>query len=124
MIARHLRIVLAAAALSLFGVGCSGMNTPRQSQASKDATSATVDPVTGDTVPNAGNNPFIPENRNLSECVSSLPRPDCGSSAQGGWAQGATFGALMLGMSFIGWRIFRGVRKRDRQQAERSAASH
>ena len=121
--ARNLRIVLAAAVLSLLGVGCSGMSTPRQSDASKAATSATVDPVTGDTIPSAANNPFLPEDRNLGECVSSLPRPDCGSSAQGGWAQGATFGALMLGMAFIGWRIFRGVRKRDQQQAERSTAS-
>jgi hypothetical protein len=42
-----------------------------------------------------------------------LPRPGCGSKAQGGWHQALTFAVLMLGMAFIGWRIFRSVKHRD-----------
>ena len=61
-------------------------------------------------------NPFIPENRNLGDCVSSLPRPDCGSDARGGPLQYATFAVLLSGVGFIGWRIARGVRQKDRAQ--------
>lgn len=89
------------------------MDRPQQSEASRaateQATSGTVDP----TLDGAADNPFIPQNVNLGDCVSSLPRPDCGSDAQGGPLQYATFGALMAGMVFIGWRIFRGVRRRE-----------
>ena len=59
-------------------------------------------------------NDFIPQDVNLGDCVSSMPRPDCGSESQGGAAQAITFGVLMLGMSFIGWRIFRAVRRQER----------
>ena len=60
-----------------------------------------------------GTNPFIPENANIGDCVSSMPRPDCGSEARSSTGQWLTFGVLMAGMSFIGWRIFRSVRKND-----------
>ncbi len=83
---------------------------------------ATAGTVPGDTVPDAtssiGDNPFLPEERNLGECNSSLPKPGCGSKAQGGWRQGLVFGALMLGMAFIGWRIFRAVRRADRRTVD------
>jgi len=68
----------------------------------------------GDTLPEP--NPFIPEDRNLSDCLSSLPKPGCGSEARGGALQFATFGILMLGMAFIGWRVFRSVKRRDDAQ--------
>lgn len=91
-------------------------------------------PATGDTVPGGdtsdgsgadtgtdtgengyADNPFLPEDRTLGECSSSLPKPGCGSSAHGGWRQGIVFAVLMLGMAFIGWRIFRAVRRADRR---------
>ena len=62
-----------------------------------------------------GTNPFIPENANIGDCVSSMPRPECGSEARSSTGQWLTFGVLMAGMAFIGWRIFRGVRKNDGQ---------
>ena len=61
--------------------------------------------------PVATDNPFIPENANLGDCVSSLPRPECGSTARGGTGQWLVFSALLGGLGFIGWRIVRGIRK-------------
>ena len=101
-----------AATVVLGSAACSGMDTPQR------PASATVEPV--DTVADGtiADNPFIPEDRNIGDCVSSLPRPDCGSDAQGGGAQLATFGVLMAGMAFIGWRIARGVRRRERDRSD------
>jgi hypothetical protein len=61
--------------------------------------------------PEATDNPFIPENANLGDCVSSLPRPDCGSEARGGAGQWLVLGALIAGLGFIGWRVSRGMRR-------------
>jgi hypothetical protein len=72
---------------------------------------ATAHVTVGDTLPEP--NPFIPEDRNLSDCLSSIPKPGCGSEARGGPLQLATFGILMAGMAFIGWRVFRAVKRRD-----------
>jgi hypothetical protein len=55
-------------------------------------------------------NEFVPE-RDLSECVSALPKPDCGSEARGDWRQGLVFVAMTGGMAFVAWRIVRGVRR-------------
>ena len=85
--------------------------------ASPIAATADTEPDGGatDGTSSIGDNPFLPEERGLGECSSSLPKPGCGSKAQGGWRQGLVFGALMLGMAFIGWRIFRAVRRADRR---------
>lgn len=56
-------------------------------------------------------NDFVPEDQNLGDCISAVPRPGCGSEAQGGWRQGLVFGALMIGLAFIVWRIVVGARK-------------
>ena len=56
-------------------------------------------------------NEFYPEQRPLSECLSSLPKPDCGSEARGGWAQTTVFVALLVGLAFIAWRIVAGARR-------------
>lgn len=58
-------------------------------------------------------NVFIPEDRNLSDCVSAIPQPGCGSEGRGGWRQLSIFGVMTLAMLFIAWRIFRSVRRRD-----------
>ncbi len=55
-------------------------------------------------------NPFIPEDRGISDCISALPKPGCGSEARGGWRQGLILLALVGGLSIIGWRIVAGVR--------------
>ena len=72
---------------------------------------ATVTTTVPEPVTEATDNPFIPENANLGDCVSSLPRPGCGSEAHGGVGQWLVFGALVGGLGFIGWRVSRGIRK-------------
>ena len=58
-------------------------------------------------------NPFIPEDANLGDCVSSLPRPGCGNELRGDSHALLTFGVLVAGLTFIGWRIARSVKRRD-----------
>jgi hypothetical protein len=63
------------------------------------------------TTPPVTANPFIPEDRGISECVSALPKPGCGSEERGGVHQYLVFVALVGGLSVIGWRILAGVRR-------------
>jgi len=65
-----------------------------------------------DTTPTAVTiNEFFPEDRSLGDCISSLPRPDCGSDARGGWRQTLVFVAILAGLAFIAWRIVAQSRK-------------
>jgi hypothetical protein len=70
-----------------------------------DTTSDTTVDTTVVTVPTVTVNEFLPTDRDLSECLSALPRPGCGSEARGGWRQTAIFVAMLGGLAFIGWRI-------------------
>ncbi|MGA1076305.1 MAG: hypothetical protein ACO307_14410 [Ilumatobacteraceae bacterium] len=56
-------------------------------------------------------NEFYPEQRPLSDCLSSLPKPNCGSDARGGWRQLAVLAAILGGLGFIAWRIVATVRR-------------
>jgi hypothetical protein len=66
-------------------------------------------------------NPFIPEDVNIGDCVSALPRPGCGNEIRGDSHSMITFGVLMAGLAFIGWRIARSVRRRDGGRARPAA---
>ena len=103
--AMKLRVLLVAAIVSL-GLG---LGAPHAL-----ATASTVPPATDAPFTT---NDFIPENANIGDCVSSLPRPECGSDSRSGYHQYLTFGVLALGTAFIGWRIARGVRARDNAQS-------
>jgi hypothetical protein len=50
-------------------------------------------------------NDFFPEQRPLGDCLSSLPKPDCGSDARGGWRQAVVLVAILSGLALIVWRI-------------------
>ena len=63
--------------------------------------------------PPGTDNEFIPEERDIGECITALPKPGCGSEARGDWHQGLVLSLMVLGMVFVGWRIVRGVRRRD-----------
>lgn len=63
-------------------------------------------------------NEFLPTRENVSDCIGAVERPDCGSESKGGWRMYLTFGVLIAGMSFIGWRVVRGVRARDAVRVE------
>ena len=66
-------------------------------------------------------NPFLPEDANIGDCVSSVPRPGCGSEARGGWRQWLILLALVGGLGVIGWRIVAGVRRRADDAVHRPA---
>lgn len=108
-------IMLFAAVLAptaLVSPAAAGASHAAQSAPTVQAAStppSTPEPV-ATPAPDITDNPFIPENANLGDCVSSLPRPECGSTARGGVGQWLVFGALLGGLTFIGWRIARGIR--------------
>ena len=67
---------------------------------------------TGSTdTPTVTYNDFIPEERDLSDCISAIPKPGCGSDAKGGWRQMLVLGLVVTGLGFIGWRVITGARK-------------
>jgi len=68
--------------------------------------------------PPVTDNAFIPENRDLGECITAVPKPGCGSEARGDWHQGLALGVMVAGLVVIGWRIVRGVRRREVQHAD------
>jgi hypothetical protein len=92
--------------------GCSG---PNPFQAAKAASSTTV--ADNGTPTQVTDNGFIPD-RNVSDCVGTNERPNCGSSKKGGLGMWLTFGALILGVGFVMWRISVSVRTRDRGVAK------
>jgi len=63
-----------------------------------------------------GENDFLPPDRDLTECVSALPKPGCGSEARGGWRQTAVFLAVLGGLGFIAWRVIAGIRTADQHE--------
>ena len=71
-----------------------------------------TDDATPDTTPTSDTfNVFFPEERSLSDCLSSLPKPGCGSDARGGWRQSLVLIVILGGLAFIAWRIVSGSRK-------------
>ena len=67
-------------------------------------------------------NPFIPEEQNLSDCVSALPRPNCGSEARGVWRQTLVLALVVAGGAFIAWRVVRSLRRREATAGRASAS--
>ena len=112
-----LRAALAAMVISST-IGVAALAAPASADVAQGAPVVSAPTAPPDTLPEP--NVYIPEDRDLSDCLSSLPKPDCGSEDRGGAAQYITFAVLMLGMAFIGWRIFLGVRRRDRAQTPTS----
>jgi hypothetical protein len=85
--------------------------------ASADPAPAAVAAATPPTAPPVTDNPFLPPDKDVTECVSANPQPGCGSKAHGGWRQALTFVVVALAMAFIGWRIVVIVR-RNRKAVE------
>ena len=67
-------------------------------------------------------NDFIPTDRDISECISAIPKPGCGSEARGGWHQTIVLLAILAGLALITWRIVVGARKAKAAQDRRVAA--
>ena len=104
-----------ALALALFGglamltAGCGGQNPYQAAESANSVDAGTGNPA--DTV--GEGNVFTPEAQNVTSCVGTLERPDCGSKSKGGWRMYLTFAVLIGGLSFVGWRIVKGVRPRS-----------
>ena len=63
------------------------------------------------TVPDSTFNDFIPEQRSISDCISAVPKPGCGSESRSDWHQWLVLIALAGGMAFVGWRVVAGLRR-------------
>ncbi|HSP28007.1 MAG TPA: hypothetical protein VLN74_05610 [Ilumatobacteraceae bacterium] len=103
-----------------------GLLVPQVAQ----ATAPPVEPTVPATIPAASStasptddivvdeaNPFLPENRNLTECIGMLQRPGCGSEARGGWHQNAVAIVMIAGLLLVFGRIAWGVRRSQKQMA-------
>jgi hypothetical protein len=65
----------------------------------------TAPPVTND---------LLPENNDVTNCIGTAEQAGCGSKARADGHTYLVFLALTGGLVFIGWRIARGVRARDK----------
>ena len=61
-------------------------------------------------------NDFFPEDRDLSDCLSALPKPGCGSESRGGWTQTMVMLLIIAGLGVIVWRIRAGMKRAARDQ--------
>ena len=116
-IRRILTTALLAIALAL-GVGFVSSAT---AHATTPPTDTQLD-ITADTQPPTTENDFMILERDVTSCISSIPKPGCGreptsSSDRGGWQQLLLFFIMILGMAFIFYRVYRSVRTRDRDMA-------
>ncbi|MGZ4791048.1 MAG: hypothetical protein ACXWBO_04225 [Ilumatobacteraceae bacterium] len=59
-------------------------------------------------------NDLLPDNNNLGNCVGLAESANCGSKARADGHTYLVFLALAAGLTFIGWRVGRGIRARDR----------
>jgi hypothetical protein len=59
-------------------------------------------------------NDLLPENNDVTNCIGTVEQANCGSKARADGHTYLVFLALTLGLVFIGWRIARGVKARDR----------
>lgn len=70
------------------------------------------EPAPPQTPPPSTFNVFYPEERALTDCQNnSIPLPNCGSKARGGWRQTLVFGLMVGGLGFIGWQIVRSSKR-------------
>ncbi len=99
--------VLGVIVLGFAAAGCGGQNPYDAAQASPPSVSAN-EPASAPT--DTDTNDFLPERANVSDCVGTAERGDCGSKTKGGWQMYLTFAVLIGGLTFIGWRVARGVR--------------
>ena len=101
-------MLLLTAAIVITMVSVAACSGPNPFQAAKNAPTTTIaTPGTG-----VGQNVYLPD-RNVSDCVGTNEKPNCGSPQKGGTGMYLTFGVLILGLGFVMWRISLSVRARD-----------
>lgn len=99
----------ALVALASLTAACGGEN-PYQAAKSAETAPANTDAASGDGI---ADNEFIPEGQNLSDCVGTVERPDCGTKSKGGLHMWLVFAAIILGLGVVGWRLSVSIRRRD-----------
>lgn len=84
--------------------------------ASVGALAAADDPVGTDTTTDEAN-PFLPDERDLTDCVGLVERPGCGSESRGGLHQNlvaiAMVGGLLIVFGRIAWSVRRGQQRQE-----------
>ena len=78
--------------LAMLTAGCGGQN-PYQAAESANSVDAGTGTNPGGTEGEV--NVFTPDAQNVTSCVGTLERPDCGSKSKGGWRMYLTFAVLM-----------------------------
>ncbi len=56
----------------------------------------------------------IAAGRSITECISANPKPGCTTQREADGHQLAVLGVMGGGLAFVGWRVTRGIRRRDR----------
>jgi hypothetical protein len=110
---RRRRLLLAIVVAVVVAVGLSSGSVARAAPPSDTAPPSAPRSAVGPPATTFANE-FLPAEANLGDCISALPRPDCGSEARGGWRQAAVFGVLAVALVAIGVRLAVAVRRRDR----------
>jgi hypothetical protein len=59
-------------------------------------------------------NDLLPDNNDVTNCIGTVEQANCGSKARADGHTYLVFLALAAGLTFIGWRIARGVKARDK----------
>jgi hypothetical protein len=77
------------------------------------ATTAPPTTIVSNPAPIATND-LLPQNNNLGNCVGLAESANCGSKARADGHTYLVFLALAAGLTFIGWRVGRGIRARDK----------
>ena len=103
------RVLLLPVAFVVLTAGCSGDNPYQASKAAETsvATASTDTAGTDTTGTGLADNGFIPDEQNVSSCVGTNERPNCGSKSKGGWRMYLVFAALAGGVGFGRWAIGR-----------------
>ncbi len=86
-----------------------GLLAPQAALATATPVDPTTPTTTGLVVDEA--NPFLPEDRDVTDCVGMLQRPGCGSEARGGWHQELVAIAMVGGLLIVFGRVAWGVRR-------------
>jgi hypothetical protein len=92
-----------------------GLLAPQAAQATAPPANPTVPTTTALVVDEA--NPFLPADRDLSDCIGMLQRPGCGSEARGGWHQNLVAIVMISGLLIVFGRVAWGVRRSQKNLA-------
>jgi hypothetical protein len=110
------RVLLVSVLLTFGTIGAAG-----QIGVAEAAPPTTEAPAS--TVPDSTINEFIPEEQAISDCISAVPKPGCGSASRSDWHQWLVFIALAGGMAFVGWRVIAGLRRSTPDRAPHESAT-